>query len=40
MSEQFPPITINLAPVKIAGAAALPLLIVVGGIALVLFEAR
>ena len=40
MSEQFPPVTINLAPVKIAGAAALPLLIVVGGIALVLFEAR
>ena len=40
MSEQFPPVTINFAPVKVAGAAGLPLLIVVGVIALVLLEAR
>jgi len=40
MSEQFSPVTINFAPVKVAGAAGLPLLIVVGVIALVLLEAR
>jgi len=40
MSAQFPPVTINLAPVKIAGLAGLPLMIVVGAIGLVLLEAR
>jgi hypothetical protein len=40
MGEQCPPVTINFAPVKVAGAAGLPLLIVVGVVALVLLEAR
>ena len=40
MAEQFPSVTINFAPVKIAGVAGLPLLIVVGTIGLVLLEAR
>ena len=40
MAEQFRSVTINFAPVKVAGVAGLPLLVVVGVIALVLLEAR
>ena len=40
MREQFPPVTINFAPVKVAGAAGVPLLVVVGAIAIVLPVAR
>ena len=40
MSEQFPPININFASVKVAGAAGVPLLIVVGAMAFVFNEAR
>lgn len=40
MAEQFPPVTINFASVKIAGAAGVPLLVVVGAIAVVFPIAR
>jgi len=40
MRESFPPITINFAPVKVAGAAGIPLLVVVGMIAVVFLETR
>jgi len=40
MRESFRAITINFAPVKVAGAAGIPLLVVVGMIAVVFLEAR
>jgi hypothetical protein len=40
MAEQFPPVKINLTPVKVAGLAGVPLLAVVGAIAFVFPIAR
>jgi hypothetical protein len=40
MSEQFRPVTINFAPVRVAGAAGVPLLVIVAMIAVVFLEAR
>jgi len=40
MRDSFPPVTINFAPVKVAGLAGIPLLAIVGLIAVVFLEAR
>jgi hypothetical protein len=40
MSESFRPVTINFGAVKVAGAAGIPLLVIVAMIAVVFLEAR